>query len=623
MPDEQPQDSPAAPPPAPEHAVPGHSHAHPHLPTFRFIEELKRRNVGRVAVLYIIVSYLVLEVFGVFVHLLELPAWIGRSVVLLVVLGFPVALLIAWIYEITPEGLRPTEEVAPHQSIRHQTGKRLDRAIIAVLALALTYFVLDKFWLSKRNTPVAAPLAATAKETPAIATVSDKSVAVLPFVDMSEKHDQEYFSDGLSEELIDHLAHAADLKVIARTSSFQFKGKNDDMRTIGLKLGVANLLEGSVRTSGKTIRVTAQLINVVDGTHRWSETYDRQMGDVFRLQDDIASAVVAALKATMAARLSMQQVHTSNIDSYNEVLRGRYFNNRVTREDSLRAISAFNQAIKLDPSNSEAWAGLARAYNIRGLNGWMPPRQAYADARNAVNRALSSNPNLAAAHSILGALEWNYNHDFEASHREYRRSVELDPSLAVSSLSEGIDAFAAGQPDRAASIFRRAREVNPLDAFTLNWLSLALYAADSFQEADRVDRELLDISPGFAGIYCVRGEILLAQGQTEAALAMMNRETDEGSRLTCVPDALWTLGRHTEADEMLAEAQRKVPNSQAYAIAFCYAFRNDKDSAFKWLDRSYDNREPEITLIRGFRELRPLRSDPRFKALLEKLKLPK
>ena len=514
--------------------------------------------------------------------------------------------------------------ISPRSGKRADIAKRRGPAVIwvAALVVALSCFAGYALWSTIRareERQVAVVKPAASSDAPA---VPEKSVAVLPFVDMSEKKDQEYFSDGLSEELIDRLAHAADLKVIARTSSFQFKGKNEDVRTIGHKLGVANLLEGSVRTSGNAIRVTAQLISVVDGTHRWSETYDRKRGDVFKVQDEIAGAVVNALKGTMAALPSSSRAHSTNVDSYNEVLRGHYLDNRRTRQDSDGAVTAYRQAIAIDPENAEAWLGIARNYNLRAQSGWMPPLDAYAEARKAVDRALVINPSLAAAHYELGALEGNYHRDFATEEREIRRSLQLEPSRAAGSLYEGIDAYQAGKPETAVLVFRRAKEVNPLDTFTLSWLSSALYASGNLLEAERINRQILEISPGYAGVYCSLGEILLAQNQPDAALAMMNKETDEGSRMICTPEALWVLGRHKEADAMLAQAQSKFANSLAISLAICYARRNDKDAAFIWLNRSYENHEATISVIKGIPELRVLRSDPRFTALLHRMNLP-
>jgi TolB-like protein len=278
-------------------------------------------------------------------------------------------------------------------------------ASVAVLAMALAYFVVEKFWLSKHATserPIAAVTPAGAPATPAI---SEKSVAVLPFVDMSQKKDQEYFSDGLCEELIDRLAHSPDLKVIARTSSFQFKGKNEDVRTIGQKLGVANLLEGSVRTAGRSLRVTAQLIKAADGSHLWSQTYDRNTGDIFKVQDSITEAVVTALKAAIAVPTSSVLNKPKDTDAYNAYLRGRYFENKNTKADFERALASYKEAIKLDSRYVDAWVALADVYNDQGLSGRISTKEAYTKAREAIDHALSIDPNSAAAYLGSPALK--------------------------------------------------------------------------------------------------------------------------------------------------------------------------------------------------------------------------
>ena len=493
-------------------------------------------------------------------------------------------------------------------------------AAVAVIAIALAYFGVERFWLSRHaaSERPAAVASSTAAATPAI---SDKSVAVLPFVDMSEKKDQEYFSDGLSEELIDHLAHAENLKVIARTSSFQFKGKNDDMRTIGQRLGVANLLEGSVRTSGNAIRVTAQLINVIDGTHRWSETYDRKMGDIFKIQDEIAVAVVTALKSTMAVAPSRPNAREPTIDSYNELLRGRYFRERVTKQDSERAIEALEDAIRLDPTNATAWVELGITYNMRGLSRWMPPREAYIAARQASDRALVINPNLATAHHLRGTLESNYNYNFKATEEEYRRASELDPSLP-GNLHLGIVAISKDQPEKAVELFHHAVEEDPLDALSLVWLAYGLYATARLTQAEHVFHQLLEINSDFEGGRCGLGEVLLAEHKPDTALAVMSKESDEGDRLICMSDALWALGRHAEADALLTQAKSKSAGESASSLADSYALRNDKEEAFKWLNRAYDNHEAQVTLIRGDPLFRKWHEDPLFTALLRKMKLP-
>ena len=387
MPEDQPQKPTASPPPVPGHTAPAHPRGHLELPAPKFWQELKRRNVGRVAILYIVVSYVALQVFELFFHLLDLPSWVGRVVVLAVVVGFPVVVIFAWVYEVTPEGLKPTAEVAPQHSIRHHTGKRLDRAIIALLAIALAYFVLDKFWLSKHVSTAAGTVSNERIPTTAAVTVSDKSIAVLPFVDMSEKHDQEYLGDGMAEEILDLLAKIPGLTVIGRTSSFSFKGKNEDLRTIGSKLNAAYLLEGSVRKSSDQVRITAQLINTRTGTHEWSETYDRPIGDVLKLQDAIAATVVRELQITVAPEILQPRATNKNADVYDLILRGRHASDRANREGQDDALTLYRQALDRDPTSAEVEAELGQVYAYQVQVGSMAPaqkRQSHnADVRDA------------------------------------------------------------------------------------------------------------------------------------------------------------------------------------------------------------------------------------------------
>ena len=491
---------------------------------------------------------------------------------------------------------------------------------VAVLAMALAYFLVEKFWLSK-HAASERPIAVTSAVAPAAAAISERSIAVLPFVDMSEKKDQEYFSDGLSEELIDLLAHTADLKVIARTSSFQFKGKNEDMRTIGQRLGVTNLLEGSVRTSGKTVRVTAQLIKVSDGSHRWSQTYDQDMRDIFKVQDAIAAAVVTALKATMATGMQSPQATAANTEAYKAVLRGRYFRQKETKEDSERSLAAFQEATRLDPNYAIAFAELGGMYNGRGLNGWMSQKEAYAKAYEAVDQALKIDPQLALAHRVLAAIEYNFTRNFALARAEEKRAYELDPSNPAVPLEAGIDALAGGQSNEAVRLFRQRADSDPLDASARALVGWALFWADRLTEAETAVRTVLELNPSFAGAHCALGEILLATRRPDAALAMAREETDEASRPICLADALWVLGQRSEANALLREAQTKYGSTHAYGIAESYALRDEKDEAFTWLDRAYENNEPAVTLIRSDRSLRGLRGDPRFTVLLGKMKL--
>ena len=496
---------------------------------------------------------------------------------------------------------------------------------IVVTAALLVCAVLVRFWGASHPTsqPEAGSTKPGASDAATGPPVPARSVAVLPFVDMSEKKDQEYFSDGLSEELIDRLAHAENLKVIARTSSFQFKGKNEDMRTIGQRLGVANLLEGSVRTSKDTIRVTAQLISVADGSHLWSETYDRKAGDVFKVQDEIATAVVSALKATMMVVPSPSDVGHSDVESHNKVLLARYFSRRATQQDSDRALAAIDDAIKIDSENAEAWLTLSEIYYTRAISGWMPTRDAYAASRHAVDRALALNPNLAVAHRALALTEKVLNNNDEAYRRELRRAVELDPALAKDPLGHGVDAYAEGRVHEAVQLIREAAELNPLSTFTLAWYANVLFADNNLTEAERVFGEMLEIQPDLPGVHCQLGQVLLAEHRPDAALETMSKEPEESSRLICMPVALWSLNRQPEADALLAQAKEKFQDSAAYGVALNHAVRGDKDEAFKWLNRAFDNHDLHLQFLNEDPSFRTLHSDPRFAALGRKIEATK
>ncbi len=365
-----------------------------------FIRELRRRNVVRVAILYAIVGWLVLQVADLAMPRLGIPPWGVSLVIMLVVLGFPLALVLAWAFEVTPEGIKRTHEVEHHESITHLTGRKLDFLIIGVLAAALLFVVVDSYVLRERGiSRTKAPSAQSG------ATLT--SIAVLPFVDMSQAKDQEYLTDGISEELLNVLARVEGFKVAGRTSAFAFKGRDDDLRTIGQKLGVENILEGSVRKQGDRIRVTAQLVKAADGYHLWSDTYDRQLGDVFAIQDDIARQVVGAIRrtlgrdsATQAVALPDEQRPTSNVEAYTHFLRGQHLLRPRERTGMEAALKEFERAVALDPAFARAHVGIANSlallvnYRHRDLG------SAEQRIEEELDRALALQPDLGEALAV-------------------------------------------------------------------------------------------------------------------------------------------------------------------------------------------------------------------------------
>ena len=501
------------------------SHAHTQ---FKFLEQLKRRNVGRIAILYVIVCYLILEPFSMLVHVLALPEWIGRAVVVLMVLGFPVALILAWVFEVTPGGLKPTAAVDPRQSTSKLTGRRLDVAIIVVLAIALAYFAVDKFWLSKRLAFSAAPAAAVGRVPLAM---PEKSIAVLPFTDMSEKKDQEYFADGMSEEILDLLAKIPGLTVIGRTSSFQFKGKNADLRTIGTQLNAAYVLEGSVRKSGDQVRITAQLINTRTGTHAWSETYDRPIGDVLKLQDAIAAAVVRELQLTVGSGL-LNSRSTLNADVHDLILRGRHAMDRWDKEGLDEAATLFKQALDRDPTSANAAAALAWAYDAQGEWSFVAPAAAFEQARRAAANALKLDSKNVLAHRVLGRIHLIYDWDWAAAQREFNQIVKLAPGSADALVGDAWLSMALGRWDEALRQTKAALALDPLDPESFEVLAHIQLRRGHLPEAEAAMRRALDIRPTYAWGHYILGLVLLARGERAAALLEMQQESTDvgGSR---------------------------------------------------------------------------------------------
>jgi adenylate cyclase len=616
--------------PTSSHAAPTHPHGHLPRSLSSFLEKVKRRNVGRVAILYIVVCYLILEPFEMFFHLLELPAWTGRTVVFLMVLGFPAALLFAWIYEITPSGIKPSVGVDPRQSISRQTGRRLDRAIITVLAVALTYFVVDKFWISKRVAAVSpvrvAPAVISAPPMPAVPA---KSVAVLPFVDMSEKKDQEYFSDGMSEELIDMLTKISELRVPARTSSFYFKGKPTTIAEIAKTLSVAYVLEGSVRKSGKTLRVTAQLIKADGGYHVWSDSYDRALDDVFKVQDEIANAVVTALKITLANPPSGSALgRTSDTEAYEQYLIGRQFLARAGVENYHRAEEAFRKAVMLDPSFAAAYVGLSDAqYLFEADQGRLAPTD-FQHILALVNRAIELAPDLSDGYSERGVDQFSYVGDLQAAQADLLRALELDPNNSTNQRRFGYLQRCLGNLEAAIAHGKKAADIDPLDAFAWLHLGEAYAASHRYTEAADATLKAVQISPEWPSAISSLFDIKLHQGRADEVLGSLGRLPDPIYSLPYRAMAEFTLGNELESrkaiDEYIALVNKQNFHADGWmGIAIIYAWRGEREKAIDWLERVASEGNHGIACVNSDPFFVELRDDPRFKTIVRRLKLPK
>ena len=574
-----------------------------------FFSELKRRNVVRMAGLYLVGAWLLTQVASTVLPMFGAPDWLPRSIVMLLAIGFIPALIFSWVFEVTPGGLKRDEDVPPEQSIAPQTARRLDRMIIAVLVLALAYFALDKFVLGPRRPGAPSESSSSA---------NSQSIAVLPFVNMSSDREQEYFSDGLSEELLNQLAQVPQLRVIARTSSFSFKGKEVDVATIAKALNVANILEGSVRRSVKTLRVTAQLIRASDSSHLWSQTYDRDLTDVFKVQDEIARDVVTALKVKLLPTQELPKApRTSNPEAYQEYLQGRYYLNRFSVADFEKARVFFERACELDPKFPLAWAALSRVCNLEiGWSDKMTRAQfnaGLARARETAERALQLDPDLPEALGARFDVQF-VDFDWKGGAATIKRAKALAPSDAVILKSAALTAGIFGDFAGAVELARQAVALDPVNAEARSYLGTALLQARRPAEARSEFERVAELNPRTPWAFGGRGLADLLEGKNADALAAAERETSEFARLVVSAVALWNLGRKAESDAALATLIKDDGDVGAYQVAEVYSARGDKDQAFAWLERAHRQQDGGIGYYPNDFLLDPLRSDPRWMA---------
>jgi TolB-like protein/tetratricopeptide (TPR) repeat protein len=536
-------------------------------------------------------------------------------------LGMPAAL--AKLKEAVGQGSTTSSQKSTSgQAIGTKTRVAVAAAVVIGVGVAAVLGFL--FWRSNHGGAQPAPVAVsgpTAGAVPSV-TIPDKSIAVLPFTDMSEKKDQEYFGDGMAEEIIDLLAKVPDLRVPARTSSFYFKGKQTKVSDIARELNVTNVLEGSIRRSGDRIRVTAQLVRADTGYHLWSETYDRPLDDIFKVQDEIANAVVQALQITlMGGPLTRQKGGTQNLAAYQLYLRALSSMRQNTIPSITAAREDFNQAIKLDPDFGLAWAELSRDTLLLTNNGVLSPQEGYERARQQAQQALQVSPDLAEAHATLSNIHRNFDWDWAASAAEVRLALASDPTNPIALMRAGQLAYTLGRWDEAERQLRLALVRDPLFTIVIWSLGTAQYGAGQFADADATYRRVLELAPGFNFTRSYLGKTLLAEGKPEAALAML-QQANETDRQKYMPIVLQAAGRQAESDEALKVLITKFADTQAYDVAMNYAYRGDKTLAFQWLDRAYEQRDQDLREIIGERLFKNIADDPRYRAFLKKMNLP-
>ena len=572
-----------------------------------FFSELKRRNVYKVGAAYAVVSWFLVQLASVLLPAFDAPSWAMRFFLILLVIGFPVALVLAWAFEITPEGIKRSGDVEPNESSTHHTRRKLTALIVTIGLMALALFA---FQFTRKSAPGAR---------------ADTSIAVLPFVNASGDPNQEYFSDGLSQELINGLAQIHELKVIARSSSFRFKGKVEDARAVGHALGVGNLLEGSVRKAGDRVRISVALVNAADGSQRWSDTYDRELKDIFGVQEEIARRVAEQLELTLLGRQvrsAVAEPSNQSLEAYNAYLQGDSFFAQFNRESTLRAVEFYNEAIRLDPRYPKAHAALAWAYCRIGFFNAAKGRPAFVEARAAAERALAANPNLSLARSALAYVHMNLDWNLPAAEAELDRAERVAPRDAtmVNTLAN-LRSYQRRRED-ACRLRREAVALDPLNVIIQVNLASDLFALRRLDEAEAVVRRALEVQPNAAQVHAQLSRIYLEKKQAEAAVAEAKLESASMYRLMALAEAETARGDSAAADQALQDLIREHAEDNPWRVAVVYAFRGDADNAFEWLERAYAARDPRVINTASNPELERLHSDPRFAAFCQRAGLP-
>ena len=588
----------------------------------KLLEELKRRNVFQMAVFYAVAAWLVLQVVDVLTSLIGLPSWVGPAVLALLAVGFPIAMIFSWFYELTPDGISLEKDVERGETSTRFMGGRLNFIFISLLCAAVILFAYDKWWSR-------GPL--------------EKSVAVLPFENMSGDVEQEYFSDGISEELLNLLGQIPDLRVISRTSSFSFREQNLGIPEIARRLNVSYVLEGSVRKAGNRLRITSQLIQANDGFRLWSNSYDRDLDDIFAVQGEIAKAISEALTLQLAlnnatgdsslprsSRLNeggidhqeddfLAKAPTESAEAHIAYLKGRYYLNKRSIDGFRKAKEQFEYAIARDPEYALAYSGLADCYMLLAGYGHMPLSEALSKQRIAAYKALELDENSAEVHASVGALHVTDGWDWHGALRELRRAIEINPNYGQALQWYGSTLAMVGDSEHLAAI-ERAHAVDPVSLRVNVDYGLAYYYNKDYDSAIRQLRSTLELDPNFLATYGALGLVLVEIGEYEEGIAAI--EKGAAGRLSVwLGYAHARAGNIDRAQKILGQWQERWEDTQsgAIAIALINVGLGQNDVAFDWLDKAVDNKVQGVVTLQTFAYWSPLRGDPRYEALLRRL----
>jgi len=582
-----------------------------------FFAELKRRNVYKVAIAYGVVAWLLIQIATQVFPFFDIPNWTIRLVVLLIVIGLPIALVIAWAFELTPEGLKRTETI----DAEHQPTRSRKRAWIYVVAIAGAMSV-GLFFLGRYT--------ATNKQSGST-DIPAKSIAVLPFANLSQDPDNAYFADGIQEEILSRLSKIGDLRVISRTSTQRYKSAPDNLSEIANKLGVAHILEGTVQKAADQVRVNVQLINAENDSHVWTDRYDRKLTDIFAVETEIATKIAAALQAklTGAEQQALSSRPTENPEAHQFYLKGRYYWNRRGEEGLKKATEYFEHAIKADPNYALAYAGLADSYALLGFHGYgaLPPAEAVPKAKAAAEKALQIDETLAEAHASLAYAKEEYDWDVGGAEREYKRAIELNPNYATAHQWYAVHLAVRGRYPEAIAEIKQAQEVDPLSLVINMNVGWVFYFARQYDEAAEQCRKTLELDPNFPAAHWMLGQAYRQKGMHEEAIAEFQKAValsrGDPTQVAALGHGFAVARKRAEAEKILNELKKlsKRRYFPTYFIALIYVGLDDKNQAFEWLEKAFAERSANLTVLKAEPMFDPLRSDAPFQDLLRRVGL--
>ena len=589
-----------------------------------FFRELKQRKVYRVALGYAVVAWLVIQISATVMPVYHAPDWILPIFITMIALGFPVALVLAWAFEVKGGAIEKTPESTGSLSAANKRRAWL----LAAVGLIVSALVVGGYWIWH---PWRNASRAFEPTTAAMPTTPGKSIAVLPFANLSRDPDNTYFAEGIQEEILTRLAKIADLKVISRTSTQHFKSSPDNLPQIAKQLGVANILEGSVQKVSDQVRVNVQLINATTDAHLWAESFDRKLTDIFAVESDIATTIAETLQAklTGSEKTAIAKRPTANTEAYELYLKGRFFWNKRTGADLRTAIEYFNQALGKDPGYALAYAGLADSYGLLNVYGAASPANSFPQAKAAAKKALELDDTLAEAHTSLALVLNDYDFDFEQSLKEFERAIQLNPNYATAHQWSARPLLALGQFDRAIAESKRAVELDPLSLVINTDLGTDYLVARRFDEAIAQLRKTIEMDPRFYLAHWDLGQVWQLKGQLNEAIAEYRKAVelnDDPFVLALLGQAYARAGQREEAQKILARLSEEAKSRyvHAYSFALMYLALGDKERAIDEMERAYRERAGgDVSWIRVDPLLDDLRGNPRFEALVQKVFAPR